>query len=50
MHVDLVPVLLGGGTQYFGELGIAPVELEGPFRVVAGDRVTHLAFRVRPAA
>ena len=28
--VDLVPVLLGGGTSFFDQLKNAPVELEGP--------------------
>jgi dihydrofolate reductase len=46
VHVDLVPVLLGGGTPFFGELGSAPVELEGPISMVAGDAVTHLGYRV----
>jgi dihydrofolate reductase len=46
VHIDLVPVLLGGGTQFFGELGSAPVELEGPTSMVAGDSVTHLGYRV----
>jgi dihydrofolate reductase len=44
--VDLVPVLLGGGTSYFSELRRAPVELEGPISVVEGADVTHLRYRV----
>ncbi|MEV0001080.1 dihydrofolate reductase family protein [Micromonospora sp. NPDC050980] len=46
VHVDLVPVLLGDGIPFFSGLGIAPVRLEGPFRVVEGVGVTHLAYRV----
>jgi dihydrofolate reductase len=45
--VDLVPVLLGGGTPFFGALADAPVPLEGPTRVIEGSRVTHLHYRVR---
>jgi dihydrofolate reductase len=45
--VDLVPVLLGGGTPFFDELMSAPVELEGPTSVVEGTDVTHLRYRVR---
>jgi dihydrofolate reductase len=45
--VDLVPVLLGGGTSYFSELRRVPVELEGPISVVEGADVTHLRYRVR---
>jgi dihydrofolate reductase len=45
--VDLVPVLLGGGTPFFYQLEGAPVELEGPTSVVEGNEVTHLRYRVR---
>jgi dihydrofolate reductase len=45
--IDLVPVLLGGGTAFFDELQVAPVELEGPISVVEGTGVTHLRYRVR---
>lgn len=44
--VDLVPVLLGAGTPFFGGLTQAPVALEKP-TVVQGDGVTHLHYRVR---
>jgi dihydrofolate reductase len=45
--VDLVPVLLGGGTPYFSQLRRAPVEFEGPVSVTEGTDVTHLRYRVR---
>jgi dihydrofolate reductase len=45
--VDLVPVLLGGGTPFFEQLATAPVALAGPVSVVEGDAVTHLRYRVR---
>jgi dihydrofolate reductase len=45
--VDLVPVLLGGGTPFFEQLATAPVELEGPVSIVEGRDVTHLRYRVR---
>jgi len=45
--VELVPVLLGGGTPFFDRPANAPVELEGPLSVEAGNDVTHLRYRVR---
>jgi dihydrofolate reductase len=46
IHVDLVPVLLGQGIPFFAGLVNAPAVLENP-TVTEGDRVTHLAYRVR---
>jgi dihydrofolate reductase len=45
IHVDLVPVLLGGGVRLFDHLGAGPIELERT-EVVEGTGVTHLTFRV----
>jgi len=45
IHIDLVPVLLGGGVRLFDHLGTGPIELESP-RVIEGSGVTHLTFRV----
>ena len=45
IHVDLVPVLLGGGVRLFDHLGTGPIELER-VRVVEAPDVTHLTFRV----
>jgi dihydrofolate reductase len=46
ISVELVPVLLGGGTPFFSELGTTPVQLEGPVSVVEGTGVTHLRYVV----
>ena len=45
IHVDLVPVLLGGGVRLFDHLGMEPIDLERT-RVVEAPGVTHLTFRV----
>jgi dihydrofolate reductase len=45
IHVDLAPVLLGGGVRLFEHLGAGPIELMRT-EVVEGARVTHLTFHV----
>lgn len=45
IHIDLVPVLLGGGVRLFENLGKAPVELE-VINVVEVPGVTHLSYRI----
>jgi dihydrofolate reductase len=45
IHLDLAPVLLGGGVRLLDKLRVAPVELER-IRVVETPDVTHLQFRV----
>ena len=45
IHIDLVPVLLGGGVRLFEHLGTTPIELERT-RVIEAPGVTHLTFRV----
>lgn len=44
--VSLVPVLIGRGISFFGELVKPPVKLEGP-SVVEGKGVTHLTYSVK---
>ena len=46
VRVDLVPVVFGAGVRYFGDYAGSPLLLENP-RVVQGDRVTHLHYRLR---
>jgi dihydrofolate reductase len=46
VRVDLVPVVFGAGVRYFGDYAGSPLLLENP-RVVQGDRVTHLQYRLR---
>jgi len=45
MHIDIAPVLLGGGVRLFDKLGAEPIELES-IRAIKGPGVTHLGFRV----
>ena len=45
IHVDLVPVLLGGGVRLFDHLGTGPIELQHT-RVVEAPGVMHLTFCV----
>jgi dihydrofolate reductase len=44
--VDLVPVVMGKGRPYFGELSVDDVPLGDPTVCIQGDRVTHLLFPV----
>jgi dihydrofolate reductase len=44
--LDLVPVVLGGGTRYFDEQNPGTVLFDGP-DIIAGTRVTHLRYTVR---
>jgi dihydrofolate reductase len=45
VHVDIVPVLLGGGVRLFENLGPEHIELERTEIIEAPD-VTHMTFRV----
>ncbi len=45
IHIDLVPVLLGGGVRLFDHLGTEPIELEST-QVIEAPRVTHLSFGI----
>jgi dihydrofolate reductase len=45
IHVDLVPVLLGGGTRLVGDLSRTPVRLRTP-RVRESAGVTHIQYTV----
>ncbi len=45
IHLDLAPVLLGGGVRLFDNLGHAPMALE-PLHVIEGMGVTHVGYRV----
>ncbi|GGT63899.1 dihydrofolate reductase family protein [Actinomadura citrea] len=47
--VDLVPVLLGGGTPFFNAVTDVPLVLDDP-DVVQGRGVTHLVYRLHSRA
>jgi dihydrofolate reductase len=42
--IDLVPVVMGGGRPFFGDVSVADHLLGDPTLTVQGDRVTHLLF------
>src|SRR4051812_4099659 len=44
--VDLVPVVMGQGRPFFGELAMDDAPLGDPIECVQGHRVTHLVFPV----
>jgi len=45
IHVDVAPILLGGGVSLFDHLGTGPIDLEC-IRAIQAPNVTHLGFRV----
>jgi dihydrofolate reductase len=45
IHVDVAPILIGGGVSLFNQLGIGPINLEC-IRALQTPHVTHLGFRV----
>jgi dihydrofolate reductase len=45
LHLDVAPLVLGGGVRLFDHLGLVPVALECT-RVVEAPKVTHLRYRV----
>ncbi|MCW2758117.1 MAG: Dihydrofolate reductase [Nocardioidaceae bacterium] len=47
--IDLVPVVMGTGRPYFGDVAHDDVALGDPTVCVQGDRVTHLVFPARAA-
>jgi dihydrofolate reductase len=50
VSVDLVPVVMGGGRPFFGNLAVEDAPLGNPTTCIVGDRVTHLVFPVRPSS
>lgn len=46
LHIQVVSVLLGGGTRLFDQIGNAGVELRRTRAVAASPDVTHLEFAV----
>lgn len=47
LQLHVVPLFLGGGTRLFEDMPPATLE---PIEVVASPRVTHVRYRLRPAA
>jgi hypothetical protein len=44
--IDLVPVVMGEGRPFFGELSRKDVPLDDPTDRIQGKQVTHLVFPV----
>jgi dihydrofolate reductase len=44
--IDLVPVVMGEGRPFFGELSLEDVPLDDPTVCVQGRQITHLVFPV----
>jgi dihydrofolate reductase len=44
--IDLVPVVMGQGRPFFGEMSMDDLALGDPTSCIRGDRVTHLLFPV----
>jgi dihydrofolate reductase len=47
--IELVPVWLGDGIRFFGDLVEPPVLFEDP-RVIEGNAVTHLIYKLKRQA
>ena len=45
IHIDVAPILLGGGVRLFDHLSNAPIKLEG-IRMIEAPGVTHLGYRI----
>jgi dihydrofolate reductase len=45
IHIEIAPILLGGGVSLFDHLGKGPIKLEC-IRTIQAPDVTHLGFRV----
>jgi dihydrofolate reductase len=45
LHIDVAPLLLGGGVRLFDHLNIEPIRLER-MHAIEAPGVTHMAFRI----
>ena len=45
IHVDVAPILIGGGVSLFDQLGTGPINLEC-IQTIQAPGITHLGFRV----
>ena len=46
VRIELVPVVMGEGRPFFGDLSLEDVPLDDPTECIQGERVTHLVFPV----